>query len=162
MSALQKIKLKRNSNPMKILSNISAVGVRIEKTLDEEGKIEVVQYCAGDKYVQVIVIADGIAQITTAGAHNAMPLELCTDMGKTWQIAGHNNNSKEDDDDNGSNSEPSEPFLRVVKHKRSANSRSSNSRCFNCHKRGHKLPQCPNKKKKGGLEKAGAATKTSI
>ncbi len=41
MSALQKIKLKKNSNPMlETLSNTSAVEVSFKKSLDEERKIE--------------------------------------------------------------------------------------------------------------------------
>jgi hypothetical protein len=63
MSALHRIKLKKITNPMKILSNISVVEVRFMKTLDEERKIEVLQGCAGDNYAQVIVVVDGIAQI---------------------------------------------------------------------------------------------------
>jgi hypothetical protein len=53
-SALQKIKLKKNTNPMKILSDVSAVEARFKKTLDEERKIEVVQGCVEDNYALVI------------------------------------------------------------------------------------------------------------
>jgi hypothetical protein len=62
-SALHKIKLKKNTNPMKILSDISAVQVRFKKTLNKERKIKIMQSCAGDNYAQVIVVADRIAQI---------------------------------------------------------------------------------------------------
>ncbi len=40
MSALQKIKLKKNANLMKILSDISVVEVRFKKALNEERNIE--------------------------------------------------------------------------------------------------------------------------
>jgi hypothetical protein len=50
MSAQQKIKLKRNFIPMKILSDISTVEVRFKKTLHEDRKTEFVQNCAEDKY----------------------------------------------------------------------------------------------------------------
>jgi hypothetical protein len=46
MSALQKIKLKKNTNHMKILSDKSAVEVRIKKSFDKERIIKIVQTCA--------------------------------------------------------------------------------------------------------------------
>jgi hypothetical protein len=114
---LQKIKLKKNTNPMIILSGISAVKVRFKKTLDEEIKIEVVQGCAGDNYAQVIVAADGIAQLKPGGACNATTaLELCKAMIKVWQIAGHNDDNKEDDD-NDDDSVGLETSSGAVKHK---------------------------------------------
>ncbi len=61
MSALHRIKLKKDTNPMKILSDISAVEVRFKETLNKKRKIEVVQGCTGDNYAQVIVVADRIA-----------------------------------------------------------------------------------------------------
>jgi hypothetical protein len=76
MSALHKIKLKKHTNPMKILTDISAVKIRYMKTLDEERKIEIVQSCEGDNYAQVIVIE-----------------KLCKAMQKLWQITGHNGKS---------------------------------------------------------------------
>ncbi len=63
MSALQKIKLKKNANLTKILSDVLAVEVRVKKPLNDEKNIEVVQGCVGEDYTQVIVIADGMAQI---------------------------------------------------------------------------------------------------
>jgi hypothetical protein len=59
--ALQKIKLKKHVNPMKILSEISAVEVRFKQSLSKKRKIEVVQGCMGDDYAQIIVVADGIS-----------------------------------------------------------------------------------------------------
>jgi hypothetical protein len=46
---------------MKILTDISAVEIRYKKTLDEERKIEILQSCAGDNYIQVIVVVDSVA-----------------------------------------------------------------------------------------------------
>jgi hypothetical protein len=60
MSALPKIKLKKNTNPMRILSDISAIEIRFKKTLNKERKVEVMQSCTGDDYAQVIVIVDGV------------------------------------------------------------------------------------------------------
>jgi hypothetical protein len=59
--ALQKIKLKKDVNPMKILSEISVVEVRSKQSLSKEKKVEVVQGCAGDNYAQIIVITDGLS-----------------------------------------------------------------------------------------------------
>ncbi len=42
-SALHRIKLKKNTNLLKTLSNISAVEVRFKKTLNEGRKIEVMR-----------------------------------------------------------------------------------------------------------------------
>jgi hypothetical protein len=53
--ALQKIKLKKVVNPMKILAQISAVEVKFKQYLSKEKKVEVVQGCAGDDYAQIIV-----------------------------------------------------------------------------------------------------------
>ena len=82
LSALQKIKLKKNANPMKTLSDISAVAVNFKKPIHNGRKIEVVQGWAGEDYAQVIVIADGMAQIQSNRTHNAMALELCKAMRK--------------------------------------------------------------------------------
>jgi hypothetical protein len=49
-SALHNIRLKKNTNPMKIVSDILAVEVRFKKTLNEERKIEVVQSLVGNNY----------------------------------------------------------------------------------------------------------------
>jgi hypothetical protein len=59
--ALQKIKLKKDVNPMKILSEISAVEVRFRQSLSKERKIEVVHGCTGDDYAQIVVVADGLS-----------------------------------------------------------------------------------------------------
>jgi hypothetical protein len=120
--------LKRNSNPMKTLSVISAVKVRFKKTLNEWRKIEFIQNCARDDYAQVIVVADGIAQIMSHGSHNSTSLEQCKAMRKTWRIAGYKKD-EEDDDDNNSNSELLKTSLGSVKHKRST---ISLGMCFTC------------------------------
>ncbi len=101
------------------LSDISAVEVRFKEPLDGERKIEVVQGCAGEDYAQVIVIADGMAQIQSGRTHNAMALELCKATKKAWQIAGHNNDDEEDDDNN-DDSVGLETSLGAVKHKQSS------------------------------------------
>ncbi len=59
--ALQKIKLKKDIDPMKILARISAVKVKFEKSLIEEKKVEVVQGCLGDDYAQIIVVTDKVS-----------------------------------------------------------------------------------------------------
>jgi hypothetical protein len=61
--ALQKTKLKKDVNPMILLSEISAVKVRFKQSLSKEKKFEVVQGCAGDNYAQIIVITDGLSWI---------------------------------------------------------------------------------------------------
>jgi hypothetical protein len=66
-SALQNIKLKKNVNPIKILSDISAIEVRL-KTINDGRNIVVVQGYTGEDYAQVIVIADEIAQIKLCSA----------------------------------------------------------------------------------------------
>jgi hypothetical protein len=119
ISALQKIKLKKNTNPMKILSDISAFEVRFKKTLDEERKIETVQGCEGDKYAQIIVVADGIAQLKSGRACDATALELCKAMKKMWRIVGHNDDNVEVDDNN-DDSTGLETSLGAVKRKQSS------------------------------------------
>jgi hypothetical protein len=156
-SALHRIKLKKITNPMKILSNISVVEVRFMKTLDEERKIEVLQGCAGDNYAQVIVLADGIAQIKSGGTHNATALKLCKALKKTRQIAGHNNDNKEDDD-NDNNSKQHSWRCCWVQQKQI----SGYQKCCHCYKRGCRSFLCCYKKKKGGSEKASAAAESSI
>jgi hypothetical protein len=152
-SALHRIKLKKkNTNPMTILSAISAVEVRFKKTLNEERKIKVMLGCA-----QVIVTADRIAQIKSGGTPNATVLELCKAKKKMWQIAGHNNDNKEEDDDD-DDSKWLETLLGAVKQKQS----SGYQKCFHCNKRGHRSLHCCDKKKKGRSEKAGAVAETSI
>jgi hypothetical protein len=61
--ALQKNKLKRDANPMKILSKISAVEVRFKQSLSKNKKVEVIQGCAGDNYAQIIVVTDGLSKM---------------------------------------------------------------------------------------------------
>jgi hypothetical protein len=73
--ALQKIKLKKDDNLMKIMSEISAVEMRFKQSLREEKKVEVVQGCAGDNYAQIIVMTDGLSRIELQW--NATALELC-------------------------------------------------------------------------------------
>jgi hypothetical protein len=53
--ALQKIKLKKDINPMKILAQILAVEVKFKQSLTNDKKVEVVQRCTGDDYAQIIV-----------------------------------------------------------------------------------------------------------
>jgi hypothetical protein len=43
-------KLKKDVNPMKILSQISAVEVKFKQSLSKEKKVKVVQGCVGDNY----------------------------------------------------------------------------------------------------------------
>ncbi len=114
-SELHKIKLKKNTNPMK-QSDIAVVEERFKKTLDKERKIEVVQSCTGDNYAQVIVVADGIAQIKLGGTRDATASELCKVIKKTWQISGHNND-KEEDNDNDDGNKHLETLLGAVKQK---------------------------------------------
>jgi hypothetical protein len=59
--ALQKIKLKKDVNPMKIMSEISAVEVRFNQSLSKEKKVKVVQGCTGEDYAQIIVVTDGLS-----------------------------------------------------------------------------------------------------
>jgi hypothetical protein len=61
--ALQKIKLKKDINSIKITSEISAVEVRLKQSLSKEKKVEVVQGCAEDNYAWIIVVTDGLSQI---------------------------------------------------------------------------------------------------
>jgi hypothetical protein len=56
--ALQKIKLRRDVDPMKIMSQLSVVEIKFKQTLSKEKKVEVVQGCAGDDYAQIIVVTD--------------------------------------------------------------------------------------------------------
>jgi hypothetical protein len=93
--ALQKIRLKKDVNPVKLMSEISAVEVRFNQSLTEEKKVEVVQGCAGDEYSLIIVVADGISQIESK--RNSTVLELCEAMRKAWHIKGHGDDDKEDD-----------------------------------------------------------------
>ena len=62
-TARQKIKLKKDANPMKILSQISAVEVKFKQSLSKEKKVEVFQGCAGDDYAQITVVTDGLSWI---------------------------------------------------------------------------------------------------
>jgi hypothetical protein len=56
--ALQKIKLKKDAIPMKILAQISAVEVKFKQSISKERQVEVVQGCKGDNYAQIIVATD--------------------------------------------------------------------------------------------------------
>jgi hypothetical protein len=58
--ALQKIKLKKDINPMKVLAQISAVEVKFKQSLTKEKKVEVVQGCTGDD-TQIIVVTDKVS-----------------------------------------------------------------------------------------------------
>ncbi len=79
-------------------------------------------------------------------------------MRKAWHIKGHNKDDEEDDDvDN--DSMGLETSLGTVKDKQSL---VRKQKCFNCGKTGHRSAKCPNKKKKGQSEKAGAASYASI
>jgi hypothetical protein len=110
----------------------------------------------GDKYSQIIVVIDEISQIESK--RNATALELCKAMRKAWRIKGHNNDNKEDNDvDN--DSVGLETSLGTVKDKQSL---VGKQKYFNCGKTGHRFAKCPNKKKKGQLEKAGAVTDASV
>ncbi len=113
---------------MKILSDITVVEVKFKKALNEERKIEVAQACAGDNYAQVIVVADGIAQIKLNRTCNATALELCKAMKKTWRSAGHTNDDNKDNDNN-DDSVGLETSLGTVKHKQSC---IDNKKCFHC------------------------------
>jgi hypothetical protein len=143
--ALKNIKLKKDANPMKILSDTSAVEMRFKQALSKERKIKIVQACAGDDYAQIIVVTDGIAQIQSQ--QNATALELCKAMRKLWRIAGHNNYNKEDEDVD-DDSLRLETSLCTVKDKQSL---VGNQKCFDCGKKGHRLGKCPHKIKKDGL-----------
>jgi hypothetical protein len=79
-------------------------------------------------------------------------------MRKVWHIKGHNNDDEEDNNV-GSNSVGLETSLGTVKDKQSL---VGKQKCFNCGKIGHRFAKCPHKKKKGRLEKAGAATDASV
>jgi hypothetical protein len=92
--ALQKIKLKKDVNPMNILAQISAVELKFKQSLSKEKKVEVVQGCAGDDYAQIIVVTDKVAQIESQW--NATALELCEAMKQAWRIKGHSNDNEED------------------------------------------------------------------
>jgi hypothetical protein len=157
LSALQKIKLDKNANPMKILSDTSAVEVRSKKPILDGRKIEVVQGCAEEDYALVIVVADGMAQIQSSGTRDATALDPCKAMKKVQQLAGHSDNNDKDDDNN-NDSVGLETSLGAVKHKQSS---IHKKKCFHCSKKGHRLSLCTDKKKKGRSEKAGTATDAS-
>jgi hypothetical protein len=138
--ALQKIKLKKDVNSMKILSEISAVIVRFKQSLSKEKKVGVVQGCAGDDYAQIIVVADGLSLIELQW--NATALELCKAMRKAWHIKGHNDDNKEDNDIH-NDSVGLEISLGAVKDKQSLVGKQKRS---NCGKTGHRSVKRPNKK----------------
>jgi hypothetical protein len=78
-------------------------------------------------------------------------------MRKAWHIKGHNDDDKEDVDIN-NDSVGLETSLGTVKNEQVS---VGKQKCFNCGKTGHRSAKCPNKKKKGQSEKAGAATDAS-
>ena len=79
-------------------------------------------------------------------------------MRKLWCIKGYDDDDKEDDDiDN--DSMGLETSLGTVKEKQSL---VGKQKCFNCGKIGHRSAKCPHKKKKGQMEKTGAAADASV
>ncbi len=130
--ALQKIKLKKDVNPMKILAQISAFEVKFKHYLSKEKKVEVVQGCMGDNYAQILVVTDGLSQIESK--RNATALELCKAMRQVWRIKGHDNDNEEDNDIN-NNSVGLETLLGTVKDKQSL---VGKQRCYEYGKTGHR------------------------
>ncbi len=130
--------------------------MKFKQSLSKEKRVVVVQRCMGDNYAQIIVVIDKVAQIELQP--NATALELCKAMKQAWRIKGHNNDNEEDNDVN-NNSMGLETLLGTVKDKQSS---IGKQRCYECGKTGHMSAKCPNKKKKGQTEKAGAATDASV
>jgi hypothetical protein len=79
-------------------------------------------------------------------------------MRKVWCIKGHDDDNEEDDDVD-DNSMELETSLGTVKDKQSS---VRKQKCFECGNTGHRSAKCPNMKKKGQTEKAGAATDANI
>jgi hypothetical protein len=79
-------------------------------------------------------------------------------MRKAWHIKGHDDDKEEDNDVN-NDSVGLETSLGTVKDKQSL---VGKQKYFNCRKTGCRSAKCPNKKKKGRLEKAGAVTDASV
>ncbi len=73
-------------------------------------------------------------------------------------IKGRSNDNKEDNDAN-NDSVGLGTSLGTVKDKQSL---VRKQKCFNCGKTEHRSAKCPNKKKKGHLEKARTATDASV
>jgi hypothetical protein len=140
--ALQKIKLKKDINPMKIMSEISAVEVRFKQSLSKEKKVKVVKGCTGDNYAHIIFVTDGLSRIELRRSEPA--LELCKAMRKAWPIPGHDDDDEEDNDVDNDNT-GLETSLGTVKDKQSL---VGKQKCFNCGKTGHRSVTCPDKKKK--------------
>ncbi len=140
---LQKIKLKKDVDPMKIMAQISAVEVKFKQSLAKKKTVEVVQRCVGDSYAQIIVATDKVSRIESKW--NATALDLCKAMKQAWCINGHNNDNEEDNDVN-NNSVGLETSLGTVKDKQSLVGKQI---CYECGKTGHRSAKCPNKKKKG-------------
>jgi hypothetical protein len=151
--ALQSIKLRRDVDLMKIMSQLSAVEVKFKQTPSKEKKVEVVQGCTGDNY---IVVTDKVSRIESE--RNATALELCEAMKQAWRIKGHNEDDEEVNDVN-NDSVGLETSLGTVKDKQSL---VGKQRCYECKKTGHRSVKRPNKKKKGQTEKAGAVTDASV
>jgi hypothetical protein len=83
----------RDVDPMKIMSQLSAVEVKFKQTLSKEKKVEVVQGCVGDDYAQIIVVTDKVSKIESKRSTTA--LELCKAMRQAWRISkGHNNDDE--------------------------------------------------------------------
>ncbi len=82
--AVQKIKLRKDGDPLKIMSQISACEVKFKQSLARENKVEVVQGCAGDDYALIIVATDKVSQIESK--QNVTALELCKAIKQAWQI----------------------------------------------------------------------------
>jgi hypothetical protein len=71
---LQTIMLKKDANPMKILSEISAVEVRFKQSLSKKKKVELIQGCVGNDYAQIIVVTDGLSRIESQWYVTALEL----------------------------------------------------------------------------------------
>jgi hypothetical protein len=79
-------------------------------------------------------------------------------MKQVWRIKGHNKDDEEVNDVE-DNSMGLETSLGTVKDKQSL---VGKQRCYKCGKTGHRSARCPNKKKKGQMEKAGDVTDASV
>jgi hypothetical protein len=99
--ALQKIRLRRDVHPMKIMSQLSAIEIKFKQTLSKEKKVEVVQGCTGNNYAHIIVVTDKVSKIELK--QNVIALELCKAMKQVWRISkGHDKDNEEVNDINDS------------------------------------------------------------